>query len=65
MTWTRSELKLNHGGLMRCCTASLSDWIEDKPQAEVQAGEKIACVYERKDTMIVDETGVVLWSEAR
>lgn len=61
----RDQLKLAPGGLMRCCTQSLDEWIKQSPEAEVYAGEKIACKYENKDTMEVDEIGVVRWVKSQ
>lgn len=58
----RQDLKLDAGGLMRCCTASLAEWVHEKPDTEVHPGDKIECHYERRDTMVVDERGVVRWS---
>jgi hypothetical protein len=52
---TRKELTLRHGGLMRCCTASFAEWVQELPDNEVQPGEQIECHYERKATMVVDE----------
>lgn len=62
----RSEIGLHPGGLMRCCTQSAADWVQADPDAEVKTGEKIACRYENKETMIVDEHDgrlFVRWAE--
>jgi hypothetical protein len=59
----REELKLHHGGLMRCCTQSFADWVDAQPDALTYPGEKITCKYENKDTMEVDEFGIVRWRQ--
>lgn len=58
----RRELKINGGGLLRCCVLSASEWIEAQPDAEVAQGEKIACHYEKSNEadMVVDQ-GVIRW----
>lgn len=56
----RSQLKLNQGGLMRCCTDSAAKWVEEDPQADVQNGDMIQCKYEAKETMTVVK-GVICW----
>lgn len=42
----RSELKIAHGGLMRCCVLSCIEWIDEDPSAQVVEGERLACNYE-------------------
>ena len=63
---TRRQVMLHHGGLMRCCVESHRRWVEADPQAEVQPGERIECVYEHKPTMVVDEhCAWVRWDEGK
>lgn len=57
----RHELTLAPGGLMRCCTDSLHEWITANPDAEVKRGDMIECRHERKKRMVVDERFTVRW----
>jgi hypothetical protein len=60
----RDELGLQPGGLMRCCIASFERWVFINPKAEAKPGENIACLYEHRNTMVVDDAGRhVKWSE--
>lgn len=54
-TGSREALHLHHGGLMRCCIASFLEWVSEAPQKQVHAGEVIACRYEGKDAIRVDD----------
>ncbi len=56
----REEIKVNQGGLMRCCLASAGAWARDDPDAEVAEGERIPCIYEDRETMIVRD-GMIRW----
>jgi hypothetical protein len=60
MNTKRKDLLLYHGGLMRCCTASFAQWVETDPEAEAEPGQNITCVYENRETMVVNDraTGV-------
>lgn len=55
----RSDLKISQGGLMRCCVHSAYTWIAAQPHASVKPGDLIACKYENKMTMVVDDAGAV------
>lgn len=48
------EMFINIGGLMRCCTGTISDLAENQPDREYTEGERIDCKYEKKPTMKVE-----------
>jgi hypothetical protein len=51
---------------MRCCTESFARWVGQAPDAEAQPGEKIVCIWENAETIVVDEHGVTAeWVEAK
>lgn len=62
-TYERADTRLAIGGLMRCCTGSLGDWIRssDKP---IKVGEVVFCKYEAANptSMILGEDGVWRWN---
>lgn len=41
-----SQTTLNHGGMMRCCVASVVDYVQAHMDSEVGEGLTIPCKYE-------------------
>jgi len=52
----RPQLRLNQGGLMRCCIASIPDDIEDT----WTEGQELLCLDEHKVTMVI-ENAIIRW----
>lgn len=56
-----ADTRVNYGGLMRCCLASLSEYIEREAEEEAVEGTIVSCVYGDHGTMILDG-GVWRWN---
>ena len=52
----RPELRFSPGGLMRCCTTSIPEDIEDT----WYEGQELTCSYEDKVTMVIND-GTLKW----
>lgn len=62
----RQDVKLAHGGLMRCCVDSFDKWVAQDRGAEVQPGERVPCLHENAYTMQANERGdTVQWAHAQ
>jgi len=59
------DTKINQGGLMRYCLASLSNWIEQHLDDPIEEGKIITCEYEtvEKDQMIL-KGNIWCWNRA-
>jgi hypothetical protein len=57
----RDELKIDMGGVYRCCMESALLWVKQNPKAEVKPGDKVQCIFERggPERMQVDDLGVI------
>lgn len=55
-----NETQLAIGGLMRCCTGTITEMFETNPETELSQGQLLDCKYEKKTTMIVDNS-IIHW----
>ncbi len=66
---TRRMLRLNHGGLLRCCIATAMEWAGAAPDEAAPDGTFVRCAYETQITpdeppqMIVDG-GIIRWNSS-
>lgn len=60
----RKELRINQGGLMRCCLQSAALWADDDPEAEVREGERFSCRYHGEPDDMIVQAGVIQWAGA-
>lgn len=64
VSFVLKETKLAIGGLMRCCTGSLGEFISQNPDDTAQVGTLVYCKYEGNDptSMILGDDGVWRWN---
>lgn len=62
-TYPPTDTRIAIGGLMRCCTGTLGDWIRGR-KLPVAVGEVVFCKYEAANptSMILGEDGVWRWN---
>lgn len=63
MAVRRRELKVNQGGLMRCCLLSIQEWHDEDPEAEVTE-ETLPCKFHSRRTMVIED-GVIRWNRGQ
>ena len=62
---TMAETLVNQGGLMRCCLASLADWIDARRDETAIPGTLASCAYEQprsNDRMILGKDLTWRWN---
>lgn len=64
VSFVLKETRIAIGGLMRCCTGSLTDFINQNPDDLAGIGTIIYCKYEKADptSMILGQDGVWRWN---
>lgn len=57
---------VHQGGLMRCCLATLGDFINEKPDQIIYEGDVLNCRYEKNQTepKMVYHKGAWRWNRA-
>jgi tartrate dehydratase alpha subunit/fumarate hydratase class I-like protein len=53
---------VRHGGLFRCCLATLEEEYDDKHPDSFHVGEILTCKYCKKPTMVLAKDGVWEWN---
>jgi hypothetical protein len=54
------DTPVNGGGLMRCCTDTISQMFVANPEQEMVEGQQIECIHEKKISMEV-KNGIIAW----
>lgn len=64
VSFVLKETQIAIGGLMRCCTGSLTDFIKQNPDDLAGPGTIVYCKYEKENptTMILGRDGVWRWN---
>lgn len=65
-TFRGRDIRVNDGGMMRCCTHTLANWLEGWADNDrtVEANTTVRCLYAPDDNdhvWILDNTGTFRW----
>lgn len=60
------DVRINDGGMMRCCTHTLANWLEGWEENDriIEVNTTVKCLYAPDDanhTWILDSTGTFRW----